>query len=624
MTQSTNSSLTQLVEVFPSWTKEDLSTVLNEAGGDVYVAISRISEGHVSQWSDSTKKATINSGFESRPTRPERLDRGNRNHGNGNNDKKNNANSRFVQPHREPRERASQNSKKTDFGSDSGKKLAAVAKSSDIPSENNLSWGEKEKRNVVSQNVSDKSITATRTSFAAAAASAVSEKEPIKKDQVPKPKTSKKPSTLVSLENGPIESSENSESNSKPVELEVTTSETITDVAVPVTAIPVVIENVSTVESANEEEEEIVSMPSRSTPSLTMEQPAVILPIRTNLRANLSVRFGYDSSAAEAVLVEKSTVVEAVQPVKTPITVSALESTFAMMSAPSPAPAKSPEPIGLSGPTAADVSSWDHSRSTNTATIPDASSAYNNGTNTSSSTASSSAGYGSYPRNGRPHGGWDYEIANSTNVPITVASSASNFGPAPGFSGPTSPVATAPPQRFVSRAAAQYDNSPAYNTAPPASNSRFSPYEESPAVGNNVSQYYTTRAAPQPTSGYSNYRGGNSFNNNAARYNPSTRPYYQQQQHYSPAPPNHQQQSQVQSQQQSSSASGTHYSPYNQHQNYLNSYHHGYPQYPEHVDQYSQQPQQSQQPYYQPYQPPNQYLSNSNMHHHHHNQHHNA
>ena len=50
------------------------------------------------------------------------------------------------------------------------------------------------------------------------------------------------------------------------------------------------------------EEEETVFMPARATPSLTMEQPAVVMPIRTNLRSNLTVRFGYDNSEEFTVL----------------------------------------------------------------------------------------------------------------------------------------------------------------------------------------------------------------------------------------------------------------------------------------------------------------------------------
>ena len=73
-------------------------------------------------------------------------------------------------------------------------------------------------------------------------------------------------------------------------------------------------------------------------------------------------------------------------------------------------------------------------------------------------------------------------------------------GPAPGFSGPSSP-ASAAPQRFVSRAAAQYEHSNVYTPSSASSgtgntgNSRFSPYEETSAAGNNVSQYYTNRTA---------------------------------------------------------------------------------------------------------------------------------
>lgn len=50
-------SLVQLVDIFPDWAEEDLSLVLADCGGDVELVISRISEGHVSQWSQSNTTA---------------------------------------------------------------------------------------------------------------------------------------------------------------------------------------------------------------------------------------------------------------------------------------------------------------------------------------------------------------------------------------------------------------------------------------------------------------------------------------------------------------------------------------------------------------------------------------
>lgn len=615
MTQSKSSSLTQLVEVFPSWPQEDLQTVLNEAGGDVYVAISRISEGHVSQWSDSTKKAVHASPtFETKTTRTDRIDRYQR-HDNSSyvNKNENKTDSTRVQrPVREQRDRHQPT------GSRNPAPVKNVA-SAPIPTTKkskaiteDLSWGNSTEAtsyecpvaSLTSAAVTDRACTAPKTSFADAAASALAEKP---KKQIPAASVK----TIDTESYNEVKIDPFDSQPTKPIVTENVPEPSVTvEVSVPEVETALITE-VLVVESSSPkaeifEEEEIVFMPARATPSLTMEQPAVVLPVRTNLRSNLTVRFGYDASedlAASASTSGDKSSIEDTQPTKTPITVSALESTFAMLSASSVPVAKSPEPI-LSQP-APEVSAWESSR--------------NSGFGSGSSASNTSTGYSNFPR-GRQHGGWDYEPSNSTSAANASNNAQGSFGPAPGFSGPASPAA---PQRFVSRAAAQYEHANVYNssnspTGNTVNNSRFSPYEETNAAGNNVSQYYTTRTPIQATSGgYPVYRGGNSFN--SSRYSTSSRPYYQQ--HHSAAHPHHQQS--PASQQQSPSTG--HYTPYNPHQNYLNNYHHGYPQYSQHADQYAhpQQHQQPQQPYYQPYQPPNQYLSNSNMHHHQ-NQNHNA
>ena len=614
MTQSKNSSLIQLTEVFPSWSQEDLLNALNEAGGDVYVAISRISEGHVSQWSDSTKKVAMPSSsntFEARALRTDRNDRGNRreyqnnNTGNVNN---NNSNGGTKDKVRNQRPRQTTAARVVPSAS----KPATTPKSA-TTSIDELSWGDSTGQVVpitvvapVTTSLTNPIVPnrpAAKTSFADAAASALAEKP--KKAKTPVP-AKIEPEIVVKSEPEVVVVVEEAIATQEPapivVEVFVPEEPLVAEKSEPVAAN---FESVKT-EALVVEEEEIVFMPARATPSLTMEQPAVVLPVRTNLRTNLTVRFGYDSTEefappVVASVIEKPSSIDEIQPNKTPITVSALESTFAMLST-SPIPAaKSPEPILTSS--SPEVTAWD---STRTSGFPTAAAAG----------SSTTSGYGNFSR-GRQHGGWDYE----PTAPATpnASNSAQSFGgPAPGFSGPSSP-ASAAPQRFVSRAAAQYEHATVYNPNVPTSgtsntsNSRFSPYEETNAAGNNVSQYYTSRTAPQPSSGYPVYRGGNSFN--PSRYNASSRPYYQQ--HHSPAP-HHQQAATGQPQ----PGSTGHYSPYSHHQSYLNNYHHGYPQYPQHGgDQYSQ-PQQQQQPYYQPYQPPNQYLSNSNNNMHHHNHHH--
>lgn len=624
MTQNKSSSLTQLIEVFPTWPQEDLQTALNEAGGDVYVAISRISEGHFSQWSDSTKKTALApSTFETRPTRTDRNDRiQSRENSNYSNKSENKADSaRGQRTVREQRDRPHS----TGNRSSAPVKTVASIPNFNVTKSNNaiedIPWGDSAQtpssdRPVASLTraaISNRAFTAPKTSFADAAASALAEN--------PKSEIPDAPMKTISSESSIEAVTENFES-------ELSNRSTVKDLSESVVAVEVIVSEVesilsveaacivepSVIETEIFEEEEIVFMPARATPSLTMEQPAVVLPVRTNLRTNLTVRFGYDSSedlmTPTGGAVDKAAI-EDTQTTKTPITVSALESTFAMLSGSVPA-AKSPEPI-LSQP-ALEVSAWETSR--------------NSGFGAGSSANNASTGYGNFSRS-RQHGGWDYEPTNSTSAANSSSTTQGSFGPAPGFSGPVSPAA---PQRFVSRAAAQYEHANVYNSSnSPSGNTvnppRFSPYEETNAADNNVSQYYTTRIAPQATSGgYPVYRGGNSFN--SSRYSTSSRPYYQQ--HHSAAHPHHQQSpaphQQSPAPQQQSPPTG-HYNSYNPHQNYLNNYHHGYPQYSQHVDQYShQQHQQPQQPYYQPYQPPNQYLSNSNMHHHshHQNQHHNA
>ncbi|KAF7320801.1 CUE domain-containing protein [Mycena chlorophos] len=46
----------QLQELFPSWSNDDLQSLLHEVGGDVELAATRISEGHAEQWGAVTRK----------------------------------------------------------------------------------------------------------------------------------------------------------------------------------------------------------------------------------------------------------------------------------------------------------------------------------------------------------------------------------------------------------------------------------------------------------------------------------------------------------------------------------------------------------------------------------------
>lgn len=64
-----DSTLSQLMDIFPDWSEEDLSLALAECAGDLELVITRISEGHVSQWSQSnaTSKNKRNSAKEALP-----------------------------------------------------------------------------------------------------------------------------------------------------------------------------------------------------------------------------------------------------------------------------------------------------------------------------------------------------------------------------------------------------------------------------------------------------------------------------------------------------------------------------------------------------------------------------
>ena len=140
MTQSKNSSLIQLSS-FPSWAQEDLLNVLNEAGGDVYVAISRISEGHVSQWSDSSKKAamtTTSTAFESRPSRTDHNDRSSRNN-NGSNNRNNTSDKARTQ---RPRDRPQTTTTTTTARRAYVPAKAPASPKTESASNNELSWGE--------------------------------------------------------------------------------------------------------------------------------------------------------------------------------------------------------------------------------------------------------------------------------------------------------------------------------------------------------------------------------------------------------------------------------------------------------------------------------------------------
>ncbi|KIY47638.1 hypothetical protein FISHEDRAFT_74442 [Fistulina hepatica ATCC 64428] len=46
----------QLKEFFPSWSNDDLQSLLVEVGGDIQIAATRISEGHVEQWGSVSRK----------------------------------------------------------------------------------------------------------------------------------------------------------------------------------------------------------------------------------------------------------------------------------------------------------------------------------------------------------------------------------------------------------------------------------------------------------------------------------------------------------------------------------------------------------------------------------------
>ncbi|ORX93357.1 hypothetical protein K493DRAFT_223497 [Basidiobolus meristosporus CBS 931.73] len=50
--------LSTLKELFTEWSEEDLLFAIQEASGDLEVAIDRISEGHASQWGEVKGKKT--------------------------------------------------------------------------------------------------------------------------------------------------------------------------------------------------------------------------------------------------------------------------------------------------------------------------------------------------------------------------------------------------------------------------------------------------------------------------------------------------------------------------------------------------------------------------------------
>lgn len=598
MTKPANEQLQCLIEVFPTWKPEDLNTILNEVGGDAYLAISRISEGHVSQWSDGKKTAPSESTFTSQKTQ-------------------NNQNTRNDQTKRRterlPRKTDRPPQKTTELHEQKNTVPKKVSQDKAKPSEKSLP---KAQTSVVSPVIAaTKPIDSTKKSFADALS------------------FSTKPINVKKVESLPVEK----------VEAPVKEEESV---AVEQPAVSPVVEEVPSIQSmeevpvnpsepapsqceescacsaeVNAEDDCVVKLPSRQNmPSLTMEQPAVILPIRVPMRTGLSVRFGFDrEEGVEAPSVNTSSLAsiepaaspELIAAPKTSISVAALESSFAMLSAVESAKntSKSPEPA-LFEP----------------ATTP----SYLQHSNSPSQQPQQSP-------YGRGRSGWDYETT-------ATAASSSSFGPAPGFSNSSSSsssttTATANVNPRVNRST-NYDSGYAsgYTTG---SNRYASGYDyqshqaemhqgfiqsvtTSATDANNVSQYYTSnrgniQSVPtQSSSGYPMYhRQANSFNNAGNRYSnglsrgnaPTTgvssaaAPYYQpQQQHYT--------------------------TQYSAHQSYLNSYHHphhhnhqgGY-HHPSAQDQSSSQQHHQQhhqshiyshQPYYQPYQPPHQYLSNNN------------
>ncbi|KAJ1548076.1 hypothetical protein HK096_005672, partial [Nowakowskiella sp. JEL0078] len=91
--------LSQLLQIFPDWSKQDLLTTLDEANGDLDLAVSRISEGLAQQWGDVTKQKrkpekqklktevissshnSLSTPFDSRPPKRDFVDNGGRGRG---------------------------------------------------------------------------------------------------------------------------------------------------------------------------------------------------------------------------------------------------------------------------------------------------------------------------------------------------------------------------------------------------------------------------------------------------------------------------------------------------------------------------------------------------------------
>lgn len=512
--------LANLMEVFPTWKQEDLNAVLSETGGDVYLAITRISEGHVSQWSDSKKQ----------PSEPQQFH------------------------HKSPASRSKAQPKKTVAPSPKPVERKPAAKNSNEKS-TKPSKIEKTENIQKIEKVIENKTTESKTSFAAALAQKPVAEKPAQVISEP----------VVQVAEPIVEAVQEQEAAAAELSVAVETPAPAPSVET------VVVEE----KIAEPEDDCIVKMPNRIMPSLTMEQPAVILPIRVPMRTGLSVRFGFDreesAAAATPVTEQPAAVPEPVVAQKTPISVSALESSFAMLST-APVAESSKSPVQK---------------------------------NTESFFEDSNAGFlrQSPPSYNPMRQRWDYDASVGASAAASVAPS-SSFGPAPGFSGASAAGAAAQStgHRMSSRhyeSTGRYNDHNGYNASNRYASGGYADYhqgfmqEASSTGGNNVSQYYTNNQRQNaPSAAYAGYqRPANSFNN---RYSSSGfargsgngaagasgSSYYQPHQHYAP------------------------YAP---HQSYLNNnYHQGYPQ--EQQSHYSSQ-QQQQQPYYQPYQPPHQYLS---------------
>ncbi len=530
-----NDQLQCLIEVFPTWKADDLNAVLNEVGGDAYLAINRISEGHVNQWSDGKKSSsedTFSAQKNQRKPRNEPLER-----------------KPFV---------------KRVVTQEPSKKVLTSSTAARIPSKPEVSWDSPAPSNAKISS----SPSTSKTSFADALSSST------KPAPIQKPEKVEVEVAAVVVEN---------------VEAVAVVEEPI---AAPVLAEPEVVAKCEEVCACNAEvieDDFVVQLPSRpNIPSLTMEQPAVILPIRVPMRTGLSVRFGFDrEEGVDAPSVNTSSLTasseliaptEHISATKTSISVAALESSFAMLSATESS--KSPEPAFFETPSAPTYLHHHHQ----------------------SSASSPQPQVSAYSR-GRS--GWDYE-----------APSNSSFGPAPGFSGSSTSASNVAPHmnrnhyesganRYASSSAASSYND--YQTHQAEMNQSFM---TATGANNNVSQYYTSNTGNRsntstsyPPMMYNRPSAGTRYSTGLNRPNSanvassssspassfSTAQYYQpQQQHYA--------------------------NPYSTHQTYLA--HQGY----HHPSAAQDQPQQQQshhhlynhQPYYQPYQPPHQYLSNNN------------